>query len=163
MMRIIILFFGFVYLLQICACTRPQEDLLLFDFESEQELDQFEWECKTLVSLSNAHNTHGTKSLKIELYPSQYPGISTQFKLKHLQYYRAFTCDMFNPTKKNYVVSICIDDRVNSKDDSERFSQNFILHPGMNHLRIPFASIRTAGTQRQLNLSAVLNLVLFLD
>ena len=162
-MRIVILLIVIVILLLSGACIRAQETFLLFDFESDEELDQFEWKCKTLFSLSNANNSHGEKSLKIELYPSQYPGILALIRHKNWHNYRIFAFDVFNPMGKDLEVLLRIDDMPNIKDDAERFNLNLIVHPGMNHLRIPLALIRTRSTQRPLNLSSVLQLALFMD
>ena len=57
-------------------CTKPESEKILFDFESDSELDRFHWQCHTLFSLSDEHATHGKKSLKLELFPSDYPGLS---------------------------------------------------------------------------------------
>lgn len=162
-MRIILLFIGIAFLLFIFACPTSQQDHLLVDFESNNELDRFEWKCKTLFSLSSEHVTHGRHSLKLELFPSDYPGIAPILVRKNWRNYRNFAFDVFNTMGENVVLSVRIDDPAGYKDDAERYNHNFNLNPGMNHLRIPLSSIRASGTHRPLNLKTIRNLTLFVD
>jgi hypothetical protein len=59
----------------VCGCPmdRPAK-LMLFDFEEDAELDRLQWRCFTLFSLSFEHAAHGEKSLKMEFFPSRWPG-----------------------------------------------------------------------------------------
>lgn len=42
------------------------DELILFDFESDGELDEVHWKCYTLMSIGDQHHTHGNNSLKME-------------------------------------------------------------------------------------------------
>ena len=72
-------------------------EMVLFDFESDAELDQFYWKCYTLFNLSDENVTHGTKSLRLELYPSEYPGLAPMLGVNDWRRYKAFLFDIYNP------------------------------------------------------------------
>ena len=44
------------------AIIFPVRESILFDFESDRELDRVHWKCHTLMSISDQHSTHGKGS-----------------------------------------------------------------------------------------------------
>ena len=93
--NIIILALG-VSLLIGCTKTTPHE-LILYDFESESVLDDIHWKCHTLYTLSNLHAVHGKKSLKLEIFPSAYPGLSPSLKYHDWSDYKSLCFEVYNP------------------------------------------------------------------
>ena len=93
------------------ACSVPPVERILFDFETDEELDRFHWKCHTLFALSGEHATHGSKSLKLELYPSEYPGLAPMIENTNWSRYRAFQFDIYNPQNADIPLSVRIDDR----------------------------------------------------
>jgi hypothetical protein len=73
----------FIVICTITACSdqRPKE-LILFDFETDAELDRMHWKCFTMFTLSGEHVTHGAKSLRMELYPSSWPGLTPKLNVR---------------------------------------------------------------------------------
>ena len=63
-----------------CNSRNVPDEIVLFDFESDSELDQVHWKCHTLMSVCDQNVTHGKGSLKLELFPSDYPGFSSFYK-----------------------------------------------------------------------------------
>jgi hypothetical protein len=163
MKRLIPQLVGFAFLLLLSACPTTQRDYLLFDFESDEELNNFEWQCRTLMFLSSEHVTHGNQSLKLELYPSDYPGITPILEKEDWRNYRSFAVDMYNPLGTDIVLSVRLADHVGYRDDAECFKQNIILRPGANHLQIPLRSLKASVSHRLLDLSSVRNMVLFVE
>lgn len=150
-----------VFALVTCSGSVPG-DFVLFDFESDAELDQVQWKCYTLFSLSKKHATHGTKSLKMELYPSDYPGLTPKLAINDWRKFKAIGFDVYNPEKKETAIVIRIDDQKEHPDYADGYNKRFVLKPGPNHIRIPLDSLITSGTNRQLNLETIYKFIIFM-
>jgi len=142
-----------------CHSNTPKE-LVLFDFESDSQLDQFHWKCHTLFSISDEHASHGEKSLKLELFPSDYPGLTPMLKENDWRGFKALCFDIYNPEEKQQI-SVRIDDRKDYPDYGERYNKSFILNQGMNQISIPLNTLVTSGTDRNLNLKNIYRLLIF--
>jgi len=139
-----------------------QKDFVLFDFESDSELDRLQWSCHTLPSLSNENVTHGKKSLKLELYPSGYPGLTPVLKNNNWQGYESLAFDIYNPEEKEVKITIRLDDREVVSDYSDRYNHGFLLVHGLNRMNIPLNNLITSGTNRKLNLKKIQSLIIFM-
>lgn len=155
-------------LIMVCVCTLfscfgdvPSERVL-FDFESDAELDRLRWKCHVLFSLSDEHVTHGNRSLRIELYPSNYSGLNPMLKENDWRSYATLCFDIYNPEGKEICVSVRVDAREDCPDYNDRYNKKFILQPGMNHMRIPLDTLLTSGTQRKLDIKKIHKLLIFL-
>ena len=98
--------------LVLCGCRNeiPQEKIL-FDFETEQDLDRVHWKCHALFSLSEEHATHGSRCLRLELYPSPYPGVTPMVREKDWSEFRNLCFDIYNPQERETEIAVRIDDR----------------------------------------------------
>lgn len=144
------------------ACSTPPAERILFDFETDEELDRFHWKCHTLFSLSDEHATHGSKSLKLELYPSEYPGLAPMIKNTNWSQYGALQFDVYNPQNRDILLSVRIDDREDYPDYADRYSRSFVVQPGANTITIRFDSLITSGTKRSLNRKKIYRLLIFM-
>jgi hypothetical protein len=148
-----------------CSDQKTQEQIL-FDFESPSELDQLEWKCHTMYSLSDEHSTHGVKSLKLELYPSDgedYPGLTPIIRQKNWSGFKYFCFDIYNPEAKQEQISLRIDDKKDYPDYNDRYNTSIILVPGINRLCIPLNEIVTSGTMRKINLQNIDKVLIFMS
>jgi hypothetical protein len=141
--------------------TGPKGECVLFDFESPSELDQLEWSCRILYSISQEHATHGSRSLEMQLYPAQYPGLTPILKKKNWNGYRALSFDIYNPQERELSIAVRIDDR-EYPEYKDRFNKTFILRPGGNNVSIPFSTLITSGTHRQLKLGSIHKFIIFM-
>jgi hypothetical protein len=151
------------FLLQ-CQHNAAQEGVL-FDFESPRELAQLYWSCHTMYSLSDHYPSHGSHSLKLELYPfdkPDYPGLAPMIKNNNWSDFRELRFDIYNPAEQNVTVSLRIDDIKDYPEYEERYNNRFILEPGMNNIRVPLKTLITSGTARTLNLRKIYRLLLFM-
>jgi len=139
----------------------PGRELLLFDFESDAELDQLSWHCHALNSLSAQHCTHGSKSLKLELYPSDYPGLDLMPREHDWREYKELRFDVYNPQVTNVQLSVRIDDRNDSPGYDDRYNKSFVLNPGMNHMNIPFSTLVRSGTGKPLSRKSICRFLVF--
>jgi len=159
MIRLILLISCFLFLAD-CYDNIPPEHVL-FDFESDSDLDQVHWKCHTLFHLSDKHVTHGAKSLLLELYPSNYPGFTPVLKKKNWTDYRFLCIDVYNPAQKEVRLIVRIDDRLDDPNYADRYNHSFTIKPMVNQVRIPLDSLFTSGTHRSLYLRSIQRLIIF--
>ena len=141
--------------------SNTTKERILFDFESDSELEQIQWKCHTLFSLSSDHTTHGKRSLKMELYPSDYPGLDPKLEEKDWRGYKALCFDIYNPEEKNVQMSVRIDDQKDYPEYKDRYNKSFILNQGMNQISIPLDTLITSGKDRNLTLKNIYRLLIF--
>ena len=149
--------------LLLSGCKKENNERILFDAESDQELDRLHWQCKTMFFISSEHVTHGSHSLKMELYPSDYPGVSFRLSSRDWRGYNTLAFDIYNHHETETTLTIRIDDHKDANNYADRFNKNVVLHPGQNRIRIPLSSVVTSGSKKPLNLKTITSLVLFIS
>jgi len=135
---------------------------ILFDFESEEELKQLNWECHKWFELSEENATAGKYALKVTLPPGQYAGIDFEKIRSDWSGCHHLRMDVFNPDNEKVNFHIRIDDDKNGLEYASRFDVDFNLKPGMNHLSIPTDSIRTNLHHLPLNLKDLKRFLVFI-
>jgi hypothetical protein len=146
------------------ACEKINHtELVLYDFESESVFGQFHWKCHTLFSLSDKYAVHGEKSLKLELFPSSYPGLSPALKHHDWRNYHALCFEVYNPTPERVKLTLRIDDKKKSLKYSDRYNNSFMIMPGANTLNIPLDSLKTSKTDRPLELKNIYRFLVFMS
>ena len=162
MVKLIRISFLIILLILLMRCSNEiNRERILLDFESDLELEQIQWKCHTLFSLSRDHTTHGEKSLKMELYPSDYPGLDPKLEEKDWRGYKALCFDIYNPEEKNVQISVRIDDQKDYPEYKDRYNKSFILNQGMNQINIPLNTLVTSGIARNLTLKNIYRLLIF--
>ena len=134
----------------------------MFDFESEEELKQLNWECHKWFELSKENATSGNHALKVTLPPGQYPGINFHEIRSNWSEFRYLKMDVFNPANVKINFHIRIDDNKSGWEYANRFDIDFGLKPGMNHITISTESIRTNIHHRPLDLKRIKRMMVFL-
>lgn len=145
-----------------CYNSTGPKNTVLFDFESGRELDQVHWKCHALMSISDKHVTHGKGSLKLELYPSAYPGFDPFLKIKDWSKFNSLRFDVFNPDDKKHRITVRIDDKEDDSDYADRYNKDFVLNKGMNHIVINMDSLITSGTKRKMNIKDIHRFMFFM-
>lgn len=155
--------FSMALCLMSAGCSGPVgQEAVLNDFETDADLDRVHWQCRTLFSLSSEHVTSGEHSLKMELFPADYPGLALKLDEHDWSRFGNVVFDIFNPQNETLVLTVRIDDRPDYPDYEERYNGRHTLQPGSNHLSIPLNSLRTSGSGRPLNLKAIRRFLFFL-
>jgi hypothetical protein len=159
----VLLTFLFLLWVGLAGCGAGSKgERVLCDFEADSDLDQLHWKCRTLFSLSDEHVTHGRYSLKMELFPSDYPGFSPELSQKDWRGYGALCFDVYNPVDQALEIAVRIDDRKEFPEYGERYNQAFTLEPGMNHLVIPLDALLTSQSNRKLSLGSIERFMVFM-
>jgi len=140
---------------------RHTDQKILFDFESESDLQKLNWECHKWFELSQENVTHGKYNIKILLPPGQYPGIDFQEIQGDWSKYKFLKMDIFNPSQEAFRFHVQIDDHESRWEYEDRFDIDFELKPGMNHISIPTNSIRTNIHHRLLDLKKIKQMMVF--
>ena len=157
----LILFFC-IFFLSTCEKIKYKE-FVLFDFESESVFDEFHWKCRTLFSLSDLYAVQGKKSLKLDLYPSSYPGLSPKLKHHDWEGYKFFRFEVYNPLPEPVSLVLRIDDKKKVYEYNDRYNKSFVLMPGANQVKIPLNSLKTSGTERSLDLKNIYRFLIFMS
>lgn len=144
------------------ASTNSRYSSVLFDFESESDLDRLNWECRKWFELSEKHATSGKYSLKATLPPGEYSGIHFQEIESDWSKGSHFKMDLYNPERDAMTFHIRIDDHKSGWEYANRFDLNFKLIPGMNSISIPTNSIRTNINHRPMNLKRIKRMMVFI-
>jgi len=158
---IFIIFYG-MFLMVACEKT-PDKELILYDFESEAVFDEVHWKCHTLFSLSDQYAVHGEKSLRLELFPSSYPGLSPALKHKDWRGYQALCFEVYNSSPDPLKLILRIDDKKEALEYSNRYNKAFLIKPGANVLKIPMDSMTTSITNRPLALKHIYRFLVFMS
>jgi hypothetical protein len=148
--------------LAIGGCTKPPAETILFDFETDEELDRFAWRCHTMFSLSHEHAIHGMKSLRFELFPTDNPGMAPVDFPKDWRGYKNFCFDVYSVQDDDIFLEIRIDDRDDAPDYSERYNDKLLIRTGANTVCLPCDSLVTSGTKRKMSLKNIFLIDLFM-
>jgi hypothetical protein len=142
--------------------SNPAAQKILFDFESESELEKLNWECHKWFELSEEHATSGKHSLRVILPPGQYPGINFQEIKKDWSESNYLKMDIFNPSGEDLKFHIRIDDNKSGWEYANRFDKDFEMTQGMHHISISTDSIRTNMHDHPLNLKKIKRMMVFI-
>ncbi len=151
-----------ISLLSACSEPKPRE-LILHDFESESCLDEVHWKCHTLFSLSDLHAAHGKQSLKLDLFPSSYPGFAPALKYHDWSNYKNLSFEVYNPSNEKLKLILRVDDKKQALEYTDRYNKSFKIMPGSNTLNIPLNTLNTSKTDRPLNLENIYRFLVFMS
>ena len=139
-----------------------QQFPLLADFESFTEVGR--WEGDIPFYRSDEQQASGDYSLKIELDTSRYSGIDMNYLVSDWQGYDSLTLAVNNPHSEPLPVTIRIHDKHhagNGRLYRDRFNRGFLLQRGWNGLSIDLHDIAGAPESRQMDMSAIVNVSIF--
>jgi predicted MPP superfamily phosphohydrolase len=141
---------------------RDQPPNVLFDFESEAELQQLNWECHKWFELSEQNPTSGLHSLRLSLPPGSYPGIEFKEVRENWSPFKLLKMDVTNPSTEDIKFHVRIDDREGGWEYANRFDIDFTLKPGLNNISIATDSIKTNLHARSLDLKNIKRMMVFI-
>ena len=135
---------------------------VLFDFESEEDLQKLDWQCHKWFELTKDHVTSGKSSLRMELPAGQYSGINFNDFPADWSKGQNLRLDVFNPSKERIVFHIRIDDKNSGWEYENRFDKNHELREGMNHISVPLSSLKTNLHSKPMDLRNIKRFMVFL-
>jgi len=135
---------------------------VLYDFETEAELQSLNWECHKWFERSTRHYTSGEFSLRVVLPPGKYPGVAFKNLKGDWTNYDYFKLDVFNPADNIITLHVRIDDHKSGLEYANRFDQNYFLEPGKSTVSILLKKMRTNFSKRGLDLNKIKKLIIFI-
>jgi predicted MPP superfamily phosphohydrolase len=132
------------------------------DFETEEDLQDLNWECHKWFERSADHATSGRYSLKVTLPSGRYPGISFKNFRGNWAGFKRLEMDVFNPSPETIPFHLRIDDHKSGWEYAARFDQNIYLDPGPNPITIPLHTLKTNLHSKPLNLEKIERLLVFI-
>ncbi len=124
---------------------------IIYDFESQRELSGLIYKCHTWFELDRCYATHGSKSLRLEMYPpEEYPGLSLGDLKGPWKNVRQIKLDIYNPEENDITLTMRIDDRDDDPPYGDRINERLLIHPGLNHVVLDLKRLLTSGTGRRL-------------
>jgi hypothetical protein len=137
------------------------QDMILFDFEKEAELDRIQWSCHTLSELTDRHVSHGARSLKVDMYPSKYPGVTLDLDVHDWRSYKVLQFYVFNPQSEDVMLSVRIDDKKEYPSDGDSYKIKYSLTPGVTMIQIPIEGLRTNQSERMIDIKNIHRIILY--
>ncbi len=135
---------------------------ILFDFESDSDLDRLNWHCGSMYYLSRQYQSSGSCSLKVEMYPSaEWPGFGFGVK-DGWAGFRRISLTIFNPQGHDINMTCRIDDSRRNPPYADRVNRRILLKPGTNFVTLDLKALRTSGTGRPLRLDEVCCFLMFM-
>jgi len=129
-------------------------------FESSHEMDRWEKQ-RSAFTLTKLHATDGHYSLRVLLYPGEYPGISLKYLQGDWLGYRALCFDIFLEGQTPLKITIKVNDQDHDEIYTDRFNRSILINPGHNHICIDLKEIEHAPKGRLMNMSAISKLSIF--
>ncbi len=146
-----------------CTTEKPenQGSFILYDFETDEELDYLHWECGTVMERDSQWSTSGRFSLRVDMYSnSEYPGFKCSIP-DGLAGYRYLRVDIHSSQVTAMKLAYRIDDRPDSPPYTDRANGSFMINPGDNVFSLDLEQLKTSGTDRKIDLGQVKIFLLF--
>jgi hypothetical protein len=104
---------------------------------------------------------HDSQVAKVTFFPAKYPGLGLRGPYPDWRGYKMLTLDVFSPAESPVSLYLMIKDR-GVASFTDRYNRELLIHPGYNEIRIPLEEIEDAPANRQLDLSSIHIIHLFI-
>jgi len=133
---------------------------LISSLETSIEMDR--WSSKeSAMSRTRLYATDGEYSLKVNLYPGIYPGISMDYLHNDWRGYGNLCFDVFLEGSTPLEITVRINDRKHNDEFTDRYNKGFRLHPGDNHISIRLGDVKNAPRGRMMDMGNITNICIF--
>ena len=95
--------------------------------------------------------------------PGRFPGISVSEPVADWSAYQRLKFSVVSNSESVIIMVLRINDKWHNQEYSDRFNRKIIVHPGLNEYVITLDSIRAAPDMRELDLSQIAGIILFLS
>jgi hypothetical protein len=134
------------------ACTPQPVTAVLFDFETDSDLDRFGWKCRSRFEISSDYSSTGKSSLRFEFHPTQRVGFSTGEVPHDWSIYKSFDFWVYNPSGSPVTLHLQINRREADGKFNHLIAKAFEIAPGQNKVSIPLeAGQQSMGNQPSLH------------
>ena len=134
------------------ACTPQPVTAVLFDFETDSDLDRFGWKCRSRFEISSDYSSTGKSSLRFEFHPTNRVGFSTGHVPHDWSIYKSFDFWVYNPSGSPVTLHLQINRREADGKFNHLIAKAFEIAPGQNKVSIPLeAGQQSMGNQPSLH------------
>lgn len=151
-------------LFTVIDAVKLQQDFpILSDFETPSQLKRWEHRLAKL-SISESKVRDGEFSMRAELFPGKYPGITLKHLHENWQGYQSIKFSVYLDAEYPVNLMIKVYDQKHPKsgyNHSDRFNGRLSLNPGWNDCLLPLHSIENAPAERLMNMKKIASLSLF--
>ncbi len=128
----------------------------------ERAGEDFRWAAKESSVLRDpTHVTSGSWSLRVDLRPGIYPGISLPLLPPDWSGFDSLLADVWLAGAESLRIVVKVTDRAHNNEHEDRFQRAVVLSPGANTIRIALAEVAAAPRNRQLDMQRVATLSFF--
>ncbi len=132
---------------------------LLCGFETPLEISR--WSGSAVRSVDGTVAFSGRFSMRVELSTQRYSGLGLGDFSSSWEGFRYVELQVYNPEKELLLLHFRIHDHRHDNAYTDRYNNSFNLHQGWNQLIVPLADVRQAPRNRELDLSEVASLGIF--
>lgn len=136
-----------------------QQFPLLSGFETP--LEKTRWRGSARRQVSHDFSFSGSASLKVRLSTQRYSGLGLKDFPGDWHRYRSLEVQVYNPDSEPLQLHLRIHDQLHDNSYSDRYNTSYQLHQGWNSLVVDLARVQNAPKERELDLSRVAGLGLF--
>ena len=154
------IYVSLLLLFSACSGNVSNQSDVLFDFESDNELDQFAWKCPSMFSISDEWSKNGKSSLKFEFYPAKQIGFSSGRVMRNWSGSKEMVFTLYNPSVDSTEIYIRISDNITEGDPAKAYVTKLIVRPGENTIRLP-ARLYIDSSGRSLNIGNIMGIYVY--
>lgn len=135
---------------------------VLADFETPFERER--WSGRSLRRVVDEFAAHGRSSLRVELVPARYSGLSSSYLPSDWRGYHAIAFDIYNPSGIPLKMNCRIDDRQHAERgyvSDDRFSRSFVAAPGWTEISFSVKEVVHAPSERVMDIEQIAAFMIF--
>lgn len=136
------------------ACSPQPVTAVLFDFESDAELDRFGWKCRSRFEISEDYSHTGRSSLRFEFHPAEQVGFSTGDVPRDWSRYSSFDFWVHNPSETTVSLHLQINRREPDGKFNHLIAETLEIPPGPRRVSVALcpspAKGAAAGSEKDL-------------
>jgi len=119
------------------------------------------WKSDEMHARVHLHATHGEYSLRADLSPGEYPGVSLSYPPRDWRGYRTLVFDVFLDKAADMPLTVRINDLKHNEQYDDRYNGRFLLHPGENTILVDLGEVEHAPKGRSMDMGNISVLCMF--
>lgn len=132
---------------------------ILASFETGREMDR--WKIEEGYERSSLHATHGIRSLRVDLAPGMFPGVTMSYPPRNWHGFDTMSFNVFLAGKTTLPMTVRINDLAHTEEYDDRYNSTFTLSPGQNTIAIKLADVEHAPKGRLMDMEHISVLCIF--
>ena len=166
----VLLFYSLLPLLQITQdyLARNRAFPVLVDFDASWASSFVQFNNAERRHMETVHSLHNDKSEHEKLFPvllkqGVYPGLTIKEPVADWSKFKNLRFKILSANKEKFKLVIRVHDNEHNQAHSDRFNKSLIIEPGLNDIVIAIADIQKGPAQRNLDMSSIAAIILFVS